>query len=148
MLDYYIYIFFKINTQRYILFQSIADLLFLLLLLIGLVTNRFILDDQSGHRVLKSSEGDFVLYQNEIRFQDLSWATCNLVDLTFEILNAFNLLLVLVLSIDRLYAIVNPLKLKMFFTYKYTKRIIPLVFLLVLLFVSPQLFIQPKYDSE
>lgn len=84
-----------------------------------------------------------------IELQDLSWATCFLTDYVYESLNALGVLLTLIFSIDRMYAVLRPIKIKMFITYRYPRSLAAITYIGVLLIKSLELFLnQPKYNSK
>ncbi|RNA02464.1 hypothetical protein BpHYR1_040163, partial [Brachionus plicatilis] len=58
---------------------------------------------------------------------------------------AFCVFLTLVLSIDRLYAIKKPIKSKVFFTYRFPKRIALSGYLFILFIKSPEIFLSQRH---
>ena len=55
---------------------------------------------------------------------DLAWSTCYLTDFAYKSFDSIGVILTLIVSFDRVYAIRNPLALRNFFTYRFPKRII------------------------
>lgn len=89
-----------------------------------------------------------VLTNQSTALYDHSWITCYFTDYIVNSLDAFCVFLTLILSVDRLYAIIRPIQNKMFFTYRYPKRIAVFGYLALLAIKSPELFLsQRKYVS-
>ncbi|CAF1055924.1 unnamed protein product [Brachionus calyciflorus] len=87
----------------------------------------------------------YIVYTNPSRaLYDLSKITCYFTDYVVSSIDAFCVFLTLILSIDRLYAIKRPIKSKMFFTYRFPKRIAASGYLLILLIKSPDLFLSQR----
>lgn len=87
-----------------------------------------------------------VLNNHTYALYDLSWMTCYFTDYVVNSLDAFCVFLTLVLSVDRLYAIMKPIQSKTFFTYRYPKQIAVFGYLALLAIKSPELFLsQRKY---
>lgn len=90
-----------------------------------------------------------VLTNQTSALYDYSWFTCYFTDYIVNSLDAFCVFLTLILSVDRLYAIIRPIQNKMFFTYRYPKRIAVFGYLALLAIKLPELFLsQRKYMSS
>lgn len=91
----------------------------------------------------------FVVYNNpSSALYDLSWLTCYFTDYVVNTLDAFCVFLTLILSVDRLYAITMPIKSKIFFTYRYPKRIAVFGYLALLIIKSPEVFLSQREYVE
>lgn len=90
------------------------------------------------------------VYDEEERsLQDLTSFFCYYTDYLFESLNSLGVFLMLVSSVDRLYAVVNPMLSRMFITNKYPTTITLVIFFLLLLVKYPQIKLNPKeYQDE
>jgi hypothetical protein len=75
---------------------------------------------------------------------DLSKLTCYLTDYVVNSIDSFCVFLTLILSIDRLYAITNPIKARFFLTYKFPKQITAITYLALLIVKSPELFLSQR----
>lgn len=141
---------------RYLLFQSLADLVFLLLIAASLVISRF----RESHKKLPLNmnlDEDYATaeFQEDTASVELSTrleqlleqVACYSADYIFHSLEALTAFLTLILSVDRLYAILRPMRIKSFFTYLYPKRIVLLVYVIILAILAPQLFLN-QYSSE
>lgn len=96
--------------------------------------------DESAYDALESEKKDL---------RDLSWTACKFNDYIFESLNAFGVLITLILSIDRLYAIARPMQIRMFATYLYPKLISLILYFVILAVQSPVLFFtHPVYNKQ
>jgi hypothetical protein len=77
---------------------------------------------------------------------DLSWLTCHLTDYITHTLDAFCVFVTLIVSIDRYYAIVQPIKNKTLITNRYPKQISLVCLVIMFLLHSPGVFLsQSKY---
>lgn len=85
-----------------------------------------------------------VIINPERALYDLSKYTCYFTDYIFRSIDTFCVFLTLVLSIDRLYAITNPIKSKSFFTYRYPKQIALVGYLMLTIVKSPDLFLSQR----
>lgn len=90
------------------------------------------------------------VYDEEERsLQDLTSFFCYYTDYLFESLNSLGVFLMLVSSVDRLYAVVNPMFSRMFITNKYPTTITLVIYFLLLLVKYPQIKLYPKeYQAE
>ena len=75
---------------------------------------------------------------------DFSRLTCYLTDYIVSSFDALSVYLTLILSIDRLYAITKPIKIKTFFTNLYPKRVALFGYLLLLTIKAPDLFLNQR----
>lgn len=135
---------------RYLLFQSLADLVFLLLIAASFVISRF----RDSHKKLPlnmnldEDYADAASVEFLTRLEQLlEQVACYSADYIFHSLEALTAFLTLILSVDRLYAILRPMRIKSFFTYLYPKRIVLLVYVIILAILAPQLFLN-QYSSE
>lgn len=118
----------KRKFHYYLLALSIADLLYCIIIFFNYLT--YVLDPPN------------VLY-------DLSRLTCYFTDYIVGSIDAFCYLQLLTLSVDRIYAITRPLKLRNFLTYRSPRILILGTMVLVLVFKSPEIFLsQRNYELE
>lgn len=91
-----------------------------------------------------------IIFNNPSRaIFDLNWLTCHLIDYVIATLDAFCVFLTLILTIDRLYAIVKPLKIKQFVTHMYPRRLSLACLLVFMLLLLPEIFLsQRKYITK
>lgn len=75
---------------------------------------------------------------------DLSKITCYLTDYVVHSIDAFCVFLTLILSIDRLYSIMNPIKSRFFVTSQYPKQITFATYFILLLIKSPEIFLSQR----
>ena len=120
---YYYYSKQSINTWffRYLLFQTLSDLLFLVIIIVQLILEIYI-----------PSKTIF----------DLSKVTCYYAEYIFVTSNIFSVLLTLILSIDRLYAIQKPLHSTMSLTNRYPVQISISLFAILLIVLHPKFFLK------
>ena len=118
---YYYYIKQSINTWffRYLLFQTLSDLLFLVIIIVQLILE---------------------IYDPNETIYELSKITCYYTEYIFVTSNVFSVLLSLILSIDRLYAIERPLHNNMSFTNRFPVHISISLFAILLLILHPKFF--------
>jgi hypothetical protein len=77
---------------------------------------------------------------------DLSWLTCHFTDYVIHTIDAFCVAITLIVSIDRFYAIIQPIKNKTLITNRYPKQISLACLILMLVLHSPGvLFSQRSY---
>lgn len=80
---------------------------------------------------------------------DFSYLTCHLTDYSVGIIDSYCILLTLILSVDRLYAITSPLKFRNSITYRFPKMLIFTCIGLVALLKSPEIFLsQLSYEID
>lgn len=70
----------------------------------------------------------------------LPWIVCFGVDYIFQSLNVYSVFLTLIMSVDRLYAIVKPMKIKMFFLSRHPKQTVIFVYLSILVILVSECF--------
>ena len=116
----------------YFLALSFADLIFCFILL----TN------YSSYALFRSHR--LSIGRIPLHLYDLSELTCVLYEYMLNTTDAFSVFLTLTLSIDRLYAITNPIKVRMFVTYRFPKHIIVIIYLALHLIKSPEIFLGGK----
>ena len=75
---------------------------------------------------------------------DLCKLTCFLTDYVVNSIDSFCVFVTLILSIDRLYAIKNPIKARFFITYKFPKQITAITYIALLIVKSPELFLSQR----
>lgn len=75
---------------------------------------------------------------------DLSKITCYLTDYVVHSIDSFCVFLTLILSIDRLYAIMHPIKSRFFLTYRYPKKITVVTYVILLCIKSPEIFLSQR----
>jgi hypothetical protein len=110
----------KINW--YLLILSLTDFLFCLIL----CTHYFMIKYKSN-----------TLY-------DWNMITCYGLDYLVGTTDTYSVYLMLVLSIDRLYAIIRPIESKQFYTNRFCKRIALIGFFAILILKSPDLFLNQR----
>lgn len=93
---------------------------------------------------------NIVTYRNpESDITHLSWITCHLNVFVLDILSSYCIFLTLILSTDRLYAILKPLKIKLFFTHLYPKQTAAICFFALLAIKAPVFFVeQVEYKAK
>lgn len=74
----------------------------------------------------------------------LSWITCHFTEFIVNSLDTFCVFLTLLLSVDRLYAIMNPIKSKIFFTNRHPKLIALIGYLVLLVIRSPEFYLNHR----
>lgn len=87
--------------------------------------------------VLSESDPAQVIY-------DLSKITCYLTDYVVHSIDSFCVFLTLILSVDRLYAIMNPIKARFFVTYRFPKLITMISFIILLSVKAPEIFLSQR----
>ena len=118
----------KRKYHYYLLTLAIADLLYYLVVFLDYLV--FVLDPPN------------VLY-------DLSHLTCYLTDYIIGSIDSFCVLTTMVLSIDRVYAITQPLKYTEFSTYRFPRLLILLNALFCLSLKAPEILLhQREYTLE
>ena len=60
---------------------------------------------------------------NEQYLYDIHWSFCYLLDYVYKSFDSVGVILTLIVSIDRTYAVRNPMDLRSFFTYRFPKSI-------------------------
>ena len=111
----------------YLLILALVDLVFCSILL----TN-YIVHNLFKHRAL----------------YDLSSLTCYGTDYIHYTLDACSVYLTLILSIDRLYAIIRPMRVKNFFIYQYPRRVVLIGFLVIFVFHLPHIIYNQRTFIE
>lgn len=91
-----------------------------------------------------------VIYQTKDRaIYDLSRFTCYLTDYIMQTLDSFCVILTLIVSLDRFYAIINPVKLRLTFINRHPKNVAALCFLVLLVVHAPEIFLlQREYKTK
>lgn len=90
----------------------------------------------------------FIVNPPNVLYDLTSW-TCYLTDYFVGIIDSFCILMTLVLSVDRLYAITSPLKFRNSITYRFPKMLIFACLILVALVKSPEIFLsQRTYEID
>ena len=85
----------------------------------------------------------YILYE-EKNFSDLHKLSCYFHDYILNLLDALSVYLAVILSIDRLYTIKKPIKIKNFLTYKYPVGVIFIGFIIISLASIPILILNPR----
>jgi hypothetical protein len=86
-----------------------------------------------------------IIFQNPNRaIFDLSWVTCHFTDYIIHTIDAFCVAITLIVSIDRFYAIIQPIKNKTLVTNRYPKQISLACFVLLLILHSPGVFLSQR----
>jgi len=75
---------------------------------------------------------------------DVSQLTCYLTDYVVHSIDSFCVFLTLILSVDRLYAIMNPIKARFFVTYRFPKLITTSCFIVLLSVKAPEIFLSQR----
>jgi hypothetical protein len=83
-------------------------------------------------------------FDEEKSLKDLSKFSCYFHDYILNLLDAYSVYLAFILSIDRLYAIKQPIKIKDFFTHKYPKYVVLIGFLVILIGNLPIVLLNPR----
>jgi hypothetical protein len=86
----------------------------------------------------------FTLYRQQRALYDLSSLTCYCTDFVVNSVDEYSVLLTLLLSIDRLYAIRRPINIKLFVTYRYQKQVTAFGFALITLVSLPYFLLSQR----
>jgi hypothetical protein len=119
-------ILLKRKFNWYLLLLATADFLFCFIAFV----NYYVMMDGSGRAIF-----------------DLSRVTCYLTDYIVCAVDTFCVFLTLVLSLDRLYAIVRPIKVRQFFTNLYPRQISAVCLAVLLVIYSPEIFLSQRRYS-
>jgi hypothetical protein len=86
----------------------------------------------------------FTVYRQERALYDLSAITCYATDFVVNSVDEYSVLLTLLLSIDRLYAIRRPINIKLFVTYRYQKQVTAVGFAIITLVSLPYFLLSQR----
>ena len=86
------------------------------------------------------------MYPNRALY-DMSRLTCFFTDFVLGSVDAFSVYITLILSVDRLYAIVKPIQIRTFVTHQYPKRLVAIVYTLLLVAKLPELMLNQRTFS-
>jgi hypothetical protein len=114
---------FKKRFNKYLFAHSLVDILFCLLTFLNYLV--------------------YILYE-EKNFSDLHKISCFFHDYILNLLDALSVYLAVILSIDRLYTIKKPIKIKNFLTYKYPVGVIFIGFIIIALASIPIVILNPR----
>lgn len=90
----------------------------------------------------------FLVSNGTLFIFDLNVATCLLTDFIINSIDAYCVFLTLTVSIDRLYAIINPIKIKSFITSRNPKLVAFIGYIIILILKSPEIILtQREYMS-
>lgn len=89
-----------------------------------------------------------MLTDSRLNLKNLSWTPCYFTEFLYHYIDTFSIILTLILSVDRFYAVIKPFDIKFFLTYRQPKKIVILIALTILILLSPRLILNEDRFSE